>query len=99
MNAPIKRAISRAQFESVRGMLEAAKRKTRPRKHDLYNILCAVLHHLDSGTGWRSLPAEFPSWRTVHGHFQQWSLIRVGEKSLLEAVLEKLGCAHKGVEP
>ena len=83
--------ISREQFEAVRGMLEAARRKTRPRKHDLYDVFCAILYVLHSGTAWRGLPTEFPPWRTVHEYFSQWTLSRGGQPSLLELALHKMG--------
>ena len=83
--------ISREEFEAVRGMLEAARRKTRPRKHDLYDVFNAMLYFLHSGHAWRSLPKEFPPWRTVHEYFTQWTMAREGEKSLLELALEKAG--------
>jgi transposase len=85
--------ISREDFERVRPMLEAARRKTRPRKHDLYDVFCAVLYFLDSGTAWRGLPPVFPPWRTVHEYFTQWTLARGDEHSLLERALEQLGLA------
>ena len=47
--------VTREEFEAVRGMLEAARRKTRPRKHDLYDVFCAVLYFLDRGGAWRSV--------------------------------------------
>jgi len=81
--------IPREQFERVRGMLEAARRKTRPRKHDLYDVYCAVLYFLHTGAAWRSLPREFPPWRTVHEYFTQWTMQRENGQSLLESVLEK----------
>ena len=71
-------------------MLEAARRQTRPRKHDLYDVFCAVLYFLDSGAAWRSLPPGFPPWRTVHEYFTQWTLPRGMETSLLERALEQL---------
>lgn len=83
--------ISRAQFELVRPMLEAARRKTRPRKHDLYDVFCAVLYFIDSGSAWRSLPPTFPPWRTVHEYFTQWTLTRGDESGLLESALEQVG--------
>ena len=85
--------ISREDFERVRPMLEAARRKTRPRKHDLYDVFCAVLYFLDSGTAWRSLPPAFPPWRTVHEYFTQWTLARSDEAGLLERALEQAGKA------
>jgi len=83
--------ISREQFETVRGMLEAARRKTRPRKHDLYDVFCAVLYFLNTGATWRKLAPGFPPWRTVHEYFTQWTMLRDGERSLLESVLERSG--------
>jgi transposase len=83
--------VTREEFEAVRGMLEAARRKTRPRKHDLYDVFCAVLYFLNSGGAWRSVPKEFPPWRTVHEYFTQWTMARNGERSLLELALEKVG--------
>ena len=83
--------ISREDFEQVRPMLEAARRKTRPRKHDLYDVFCAVLYFLDSGAAWRSMPRDFPPWRTVHEYFTQWTLVRGDEQGLLERALEQVG--------
>jgi transposase len=83
--------LSHEQFELVRPMLEAARRKTRPRKHDLYDVFCAVLYFLDSGAAWRSLPPVFPPWRTVHEYFTQWTLLRGEERSLLERALLEVG--------
>ncbi|PWF45403.1 hypothetical protein C7C56_017830 [Massilia glaciei] len=82
---------SREQFEAVRNMLEGARKKTRPRKHDLYDVYCAVLYFLDKGGAWRSLPRDFPPWRTVHEYFTQWTMAREGTPSLLEQVLERSG--------
>ena len=72
-------------------MLEAARRRTRPRKHDLYDVLCAVLYFLDQGAAWRQLPPDFPPWRTVHEYFTQWTMGPAGQATLLELTLEKLG--------
>jgi len=35
--------ISRKQFEQIRELLESARKKTRPRQVDLYDVFCAVL--------------------------------------------------------
>jgi transposase len=83
--------VPREQFETVREMLEAARRKTRPRKHDLYDVFCAVLYFLHTGSAWRSMPPEFPPWRTVHEYFTQWTMLRDGDRTLLEQALDKLG--------
>lgn len=82
--------ISREEFEQVRPMLEAARRRTRPRKHDLYDVFCAVLYFIESGRAWRNLPPEFPPWRTVHEYFTQWTSARGNQTSLLEDALRLL---------
>lgn len=78
--------ISREQFEKIKPILESARKKTRPRRIDLYDIFCGVLYLLKSGCQWRMLPKEFPKWRICHYYFTVW-----GEKSdtTSESVLEK----------
>lgn len=88
---PFATDVSREQFEAVRPMLEAARRRTRPRKHDLYDVFCAVLYFVGSGTAWRAMPPEFPPWRTVHEYFTQWTTARYGQQCLLEQALHVLG--------
>lgn len=82
--------ISRQQFEVIRPLLEGARKKTCPRKVDLYEVFCAILYLLKSGSQWRMLPPDFPKWRTVHSYFQIWSEPRE-EGSLLEQALKKSG--------
>ena len=83
--------VTRERFELVRERLEHARRKTRPRLHDLYDIFCAIQYLLHHQCSWRSLPPEFPRWRTVHEYFTQWSLKLGDGRSLLEAALETVG--------
>ena len=82
--------IRREQFEVIKPLLESARRKTSPRRVDLYEVFCAVLYLLRSGCQWRMLPEEFPKWRTVHSYFAIWSEPREGG-SLLEQALKKSG--------
>ena len=82
--------ISREQFEVIKPLLESARRKTSPRRVELYEVFCAVLYLLRSGCQWRMLPDEFPKWRTVHSYFAIWSEPREGG-SLLEQALKKSG--------
>lgn len=83
--------ISREDFERIRPLLEAARRKTRPRKHDLFDVFCAILYFLETSAPWRSMPPPFPPWRTVHEYFTQWTLQRGDEPSLLEKALIEVG--------
>ncbi|MBF6651267.1 IS5 family transposase [Methylobacter sp. BlB1] len=81
--------ISREQFEPVRALLDNARKKTRPRTVDLYEVFCAILYLLKSGCQWRMLPSDFPKWRTVHHYFSLWSEKPEGGTSLLEQALKK----------
>jgi len=84
--------ISRAQYEIVRELLENARKKTKPRQVDLYDVFCGVLYVLKSGCQWRMLPSDYPKWRTVHEYFSQWSAKESEtELSLLEQALKKSG--------
>ena len=82
--------IKREQFEEIRPLLESARKKTAPRRVDLYEVFCAVLYLLRTGCQWRALPNDFPKWRTVHSYFAIWSEPRE-EGSLLEQALKKSG--------
>ncbi|WP_174516119.1 MULTISPECIES: hypothetical protein [Wolbachia] len=41
--------ISRKQFGKIRAILENSKKRTKPRKLDLYDVFCVVLYVLKSG--------------------------------------------------
>ena len=83
--------ISRAQFAHILPLLETARRKTKPRTVDLYEVFCAVLYLLRTGCQWRALPSDFPKWRTVHSYFAKWSEVDRDGVSLLEQALKKSG--------
>lgn len=92
MRADYPSDISRDQFESIRELLEQARKKTKPRMVDLYDVFCAVLYVLKSGCQWRMLPCDFPKWQLVYKYFRQWQA-RPSEDapSLLEQALKKCG--------
>ncbi len=81
--------INREQFEIIRPDLENAKKKTKPRKIDLYDVFCAILYVLKGGIQWRMLPSDFPKWELVYYYFQVWSKEEDGT-SLLDKVLKKI---------
>lgn len=83
----MERRITQEQFAPARELLEGTRRRTRPRVHDLYDVFSAVLYLLETGIAWRSLPPEFPPWRTVHEYFTQWSMQRHDGRSVLEQAL------------
>ena len=81
--------ISREQFARILPTLESARRRTKPRTVDLYDVFCGVLYLLKSGCQWRMLPADFPNWRTCYKYFRQWSERPDPEQdSILEQVLK-----------
>jgi transposase len=83
--------ITREEFEIIRAALESAKKCTRPRKKDLYDIFCAILYLIKSGCQWRMLPADFPKPGIVRYYYDVWAKQRTEGSSLLEEVLKKIG--------
>ena len=88
--------ISREEFEIIRWDLESARKTTKPRKIDLYDVFCAVLYVIKGGIQWRMIPSDFPKWTTVYFYFQIWSKPQETGFSILENVLKKIGqsCAY-----
>ena len=60
--------ISREQFARILPTLESARRRTKPRTVDLYDVFCGVLYLLKSGCQWRMLPADFPGLYSQQRH-------------------------------
>jgi transposase len=84
--------ITREQFEAIRPLLESAKKKTKPRKHDLYDVFCAMLYILKSCCQWDMLPSDYPNYKTVHYYFRMWGNKKNKKTpSVLEEVLKKIG--------
>jgi len=83
--------ISSAQFEKIRSILELSRKKTCPRRVDLYSVFCGVLYILKGGCQWRMLPSDYPKWRTCHYYFSIWSEQQNDSQiSPLEEVLKKI---------
>ena len=82
--------ITREQFEEIRPLLESGRKKTAPRKVDLYEVFCAILYLLKSGCQWRMLPEVFPKWNTVYYYFSIWNKAQDGQQSRLHQCLKKI---------
>lgn len=82
--------ITREQFEMIREELESAKKKTRPRKVDLYDVFCAVMYIIKGGIQWRMLPSDFPDWKLVYYYFTVWSKEDENGINILDKVLKKI---------
>jgi transposase len=65
--------VSREQFNSISRDLEFAKKKTRPRIADLYDVFCAILYLLKNACTWRNLPHDFPNWKLVNYYYGIWT--------------------------
>ena len=86
--------ITREQFELIRKELEGAKKKTRPRKTDLYDVFCAVLYIVKGGIQWRMLPSDFPKWQLVYYYYSIWKQPDDDGVSLLDRLLKKISENH-----
>ena len=87
--------ITREQFKSIAPILEGARKKTKPRKHDLYDVFNALLYITKTACQWRALPKDYPDYRTVHYYFRTWSKQLHGkEETVLDTVLKKIGRAR-----
>jgi transposase len=82
--------ITRKQFSKIEPILESARKKTRPRSNDLYEVFCGLLYVLKGGIQWRMLPEGFPKWRTVYNYWQIWNEEKDGQTSVLEQCLKKI---------
>lgn len=84
--------ISREQYEEIRVQLEGGRRRTRPRRVDLYDVFCAILYLLKNACVWRALPSDFPNVSTVRYYFDLWGRRRSDQgMSVLEYALKKSG--------
>ncbi len=82
-------SLSDASWEMVAPFFENACRKNPWKKHEKRTIVDACLYVVDNGTKWRSLPNDFPPWKTVYHYFWTWSLSGLWERvslALVEAV-------------
>ncbi len=82
--------ITREQFEVIRPELESAKKTTKPRDIDLYDIFCAILYLIKGGIQWRMIPSDFPKRGIVRYYYDVWSIKRDDGTTLLANVLKKL---------
>ena len=80
--------VSHEQFELIREDLANARKRTRPRTVDLYEVFCGVLYVLTIGCQWRNLPSDFPNWQTVYFYYQIWRKVDENGISLLEKCIK-----------
>lgn len=90
MRKPYDSDITREQFAHISLDLESAKKRTSPRRVDLYDVFCAILYLLKNGCTWRNIPHDFPKWELVRYYYDVWTKKDKQGQSLLEYVLQKL---------
>jgi len=89
MRKPYPSDITREQFALIERDLETAKKTTRPRKVDLYEMFCACLYRLKTGCQWRALPHDFPDYRHVNYYWCIWTKEDGFGQSLLDYICAK----------
>ena len=89
--------ITREAFAQIEGQWLAATKAPRPRRHDLYDVFCAVLYVLKQGGPWRALPHDSPKWENCckwengHDHFRLWKKPDSKGETLLDRLLNECG--------
>jgi transposase len=56
------------QWEAIKENLPSQRK----RKHDLRDIVDAILWILRTGSQWRNLPEQYPKWYSVYYYFRTW---------------------------
>ena len=66
--------LSDTQWQRLQGVFPPPinGRSGRPRRHELREVVNALLYQARTGCSWRSLPHEFPPWVVVWDHFRRW---------------------------
>ena len=82
--------VTREQFAHISQDLENAKKRTSPRKVDLYEIFCAILYLLKNACTWRNIPHDFPKWRNVRYYYEVWTKKDDNGQSILDYAMAKL---------
>lgn len=82
--------LSDSQWQVIKAYLNT-KRK---RKHDLRQIVNAIVYLIKSGCQWRMLPHDFPKWQLVYYYFTKWKrdeTIAFIQEALVERLRVKTG--------
>jgi len=87
--------ITREQFDIIQEDLESAKKITKPRKKNLFDIFCAIMYLMKSGCQWRMIPSDFPNFQIVYYYYNIWSSIGKDGSTILSKVLNKLVTMHR----
>jgi transposase len=90
--------MSDAEWDIIREHLPTPACRTtrggRPEVHDRRDIVDAIRYVVDNGCKWRSVPADFPPWRTIYNFFERWArtgVIAAIRDQLREKVRRRMG--------
>jgi putative transposase len=60
------------EWKIIEPLLQNASNVGRKQTYPLRHIWNGIMHVLHTGTQWRSLPHDFPPWRSVYWHFMKY---------------------------
>ena len=67
-------------WRRLEGLLSAGKRTGRPYTYARRVVLEAIVFVMETGGGWRRLPAEYPPWQKVYAQLCRWKETGIWEK-------------------
>ena len=73
LRQPYPSDVTDLQWALVAPLLPPARPGGRRRSTDLREVINALFYLNRNGGPWRSLPHDFPPWRTVYNYFQDWT--------------------------
>lgn len=68
------------QWEILKPLIPPVKHGGRPRKHNMKDIVDAIMYKVKTGCQWNQIPNDFPPCKTVFDYFRKWSLEGSWEK-------------------
>ena len=86
--------VTDAEWAILVAYIPAPLRGGRPAKWKRREIVNAILYVLRTGCQWRSLPHDFPPYKTVFDYFRRWRAAGLWEQAnqaLREQLRERMG--------
>lgn len=88
--------LSDSQWELLKDFVTQGK-MGRPRTVDVREVINAIVYVVKTRCQWRSLPVDFPHWKTVYSYFLRWR--NNGKcKEIHDSLREKVR-VNNGTEP
>ena len=72
MRKPYPSDLSDAQWRLIEPRLPGPKAAGRPIEYERREVVNAIFYVVRTGCSWRSMPHDFPPWRTVYYYFMTW---------------------------